>query len=121
MKCSNIYYNFLENVENNFPYQTFYFYLLHIYCVLEILLLTFNLFLFQIVIPDEGKLPENSWAKRVDASVLKTTVIRHVYREGFRKKAISDLQEDRFLDLPVHQADVSVCTEKNALNMLKKA
>ncbi|XP_026318679.1 uncharacterized protein LOC113229339, partial [Hyposmocoma kahamanoa] len=73
-----------------------------------------------IDIPDEGKLPQNQWAKQLVSSIPRATVIKHDHREGSLKKPLKHHQEDSFADLSMHQADVSVCTQKCAFNKPKK-
>ncbi|XP_050348103.1 uncharacterized protein LOC126771953 [Nymphalis io] len=70
-----------------------------------------------ITIPDKEKLPESPWAKRVASSLPKPVVIKHDHREmNAMKKSLLSHQEDSFADLTLHQADLSVCTQKSAVN-----
>ncbi|XP_026492724.2 uncharacterized protein LOC113398276 [Vanessa tameamea] len=70
-----------------------------------------------ITIPDKEKLPESPWAKRVASSLPKPVIIKHDHREmNAVKKSLLSHQEDSFADLTLHQADLSVCTQKSAVN-----
>ncbi|XP_046964374.1 uncharacterized protein LOC124533217 [Vanessa cardui] len=69
-----------------------------------------------ITIPDKEKLPESPWAKRVASSLPKPVIIKHDHREmNAMKKSLLSHQEDSFADLTLHQADLSVCTQKSAV------
>lgn len=70
---------------------------------------------FQTDTPDESKLPHYQRAKQLLSSIPKATVIKHDHREKSLKKPLQN-QEHSFADLSVHQAKVSNCTQKCALN-----
>lgn len=70
-----------------------------------------------ITIPDKEKLPQSPQAKKMTSSLPKPVVIKHVHREvSSVKKPLISHQEDSFDNLSLHQADVSVCTEKSAVS-----
>ncbi|CAG4950711.1 unnamed protein product [Parnassius apollo] len=74
-----------------------------------------------IKVPNEEKLPENQWAKKLSSSLSKPIVIKHDHRENNVSKKIKEPNsEDSFADLTLHQAEVSVCTQKSAFSTLKK-
>ncbi|XP_045447999.1 uncharacterized protein LOC123656346 [Melitaea cinxia] len=70
-----------------------------------------------ITIPDKEKLPQSPWAKKIASSLPKPIVITHDHREVTSvKKPVFNHQEDSFANLSLHQADVSVCTQKSAVS-----
>ncbi|CAK1601935.1 unnamed protein product [Parnassius mnemosyne] len=74
-----------------------------------------------IKVPDEEKLPESQWAKKLSSSLSKPIVIKHDHRENNVSKKIKEPKsEDSFANLTLHQAEVSVCTQKTAFSNLKK-
>uniref|UniRef100_A0A2A4JD45 Uncharacterized protein n=1 Tax=Heliothis virescens TaxID=7102 RepID=A0A2A4JD45_HELVI len=73
-----------------------------------------------IDVPDEQKLPQCQWAKKIMSTLPRPTVMKHDHRElNFAKKKIIPQQEDSFADLSYHQAEVSVCTQKSAFKTTK--
>ncbi|KAM3967573.1 uncharacterized protein ACR2FA_010931 [Aphomia sociella] len=74
-----------------------------------------------IAVPDEEKLPQSQWAKKITSSLPKPSVMKHDHREiSLAKRVLLSRQEDSFGDLSLRQADVSVCTQKSAFNRIKK-
>ncbi|KAI5640511.1 hypothetical protein NE865_07056 [Phthorimaea operculella] len=74
-----------------------------------------------IDVPDVTKMPQNNWAKQVASSIPRAMVARHNYREASSaKKPLQSRQEDSFGDLSLHQADLSVCTQKSTFTMPRK-
>lgn len=70
--------------------------------------------------PDEERLPESQWANQLSSSLPKAIVIKHEHRQNNSVKKSSKPQtEDSFANLTLHQADVSVCTQKTAYNKVK--
>ncbi|KAF9421604.1 hypothetical protein HW555_002537 [Spodoptera exigua] len=68
-----------------------------------------------IDIPDDQKMPQSQWAKKIMTSLPRPLVMKHDHRElNFAKKKLISQQEDSFADLSYHQAEVSVCTQKSA-------
>ncbi|XP_075971773.1 uncharacterized protein LOC142973696 [Anticarsia gemmatalis] len=68
-----------------------------------------------IDLPDEQKLPQSQWAKKIMTSLPKPMVIKHNHRElNFAKRKLLPQCEDSFANLSYHQAEVSVCTQKSA-------
>ncbi|XP_047024251.1 uncharacterized protein LOC124633156 [Helicoverpa zea] len=73
-----------------------------------------------IDMPDEQKLPQCQWAKKIMSTLPRPTVMKHDHRElNLAKKKIMPQQEDSFADLSYHQAEVSVCTQKSAFKANK--
>lgn len=72
----------------------------------------YNLF-FQINVNKE-KLPQSNWAQKL-TSLPKPVVLKHDHRESVKKPLLSQ-PEDSFANLTLHQAEVSVCTQKLAYN-----
>ncbi|CAH2102617.1 unnamed protein product [Euphydryas editha] len=69
-----------------------------------------------ITIPDKERLPQSPWAKKIASSLPKPVVIKHDHREvNSMKKSMLNHQEDSFANLSLHQADLSVCTQKSAV------
>ncbi|KAJ2947816.1 hypothetical protein O0L34_g9604 [Tuta absoluta] len=74
-----------------------------------------------IDIPDVNKMPQNNWAKQVASSIPRAMVAKHNYREASSaKKPLHSRQEDSFGDLSLHQADLSVCTQKSTFTIPRK-
>ncbi|CAG4979080.1 unnamed protein product [Parnassius apollo] len=74
-----------------------------------------------IKVPNEEKLPGNQWAKKLSPSLSKPIVIKHDHRENNVSKTIKEPNsEDSFSNLTLHQAEVSICTQKSAFSTLKK-
>ncbi|KAL0851249.1 hypothetical protein ABMA28_007089 [Loxostege sticticalis] len=74
-----------------------------------------------ITVPDEDKLPQSQWIKKITSSVPKPLIMKHDHREtNLAKRVLVTRQEDSFADLSLRQADVSVCTQKSAFNKPKK-
>ncbi|CAB3239904.1 unnamed protein product [Arctia plantaginis] len=68
-----------------------------------------------IDLPDEQKLPQSQWAKKIMTSLPRPVVMKHDQREmNFAKRRLLSQQEDSFADLPYQQAEVSICTQKTA-------
>lgn len=67
-------------------------------------------------------MPQNQWAKQVASSIPKVVVLKHNHREvgSCKIPLVHHRQEDSFQDLTLHQADLSVCTQKSALKKPKK-
>ncbi|XP_038207907.1 uncharacterized protein LOC119829463 [Zerene cesonia] len=71
-----------------------------------------------IKLPNKEKMPKSPWAEQVASSLPKSFVIKHDHREtNLIKKPVPTFQ-DSFADLSLHQADVSVCTQKPAFKKL---
>lgn len=71
--------------------------------------------------PDENKLPQSHWVKKITSSFPRPTVMKHENREmnPIKKRLLSN-QEDSFANLTCHQADVSLCTQKTAFKSTNK-
>ncbi|XP_028156272.1 uncharacterized protein LOC114349879 [Ostrinia furnacalis] len=73
-----------------------------------------------IHVPDEEKLPQSHWMKKITSSLPKPLIMKHDHREtNLIKRVLVSRQEDSFADLSLRQADVSVCTQKSAFNKPK--
>lgn len=73
-----------------------------------------------IDMPDDQKLPQSQWAKKIMTSLPRPLVMKHDHRElNYAKKKLMPQQEDSFADLSYHQAEVSVCTQKSAFKSNK--
>ncbi|XP_072944307.1 uncharacterized protein sip2 isoform X2 [Epargyreus clarus] len=64
---------------------------------------------------NKEKLPQSQWVQKFTSSLRKPVVLKHNHREIARKPLVSQ-QEDSFADLTLHQAEVSVCTQKTAFH-----
>ncbi|KAJ8735507.1 hypothetical protein PYW07_007127 [Mythimna separata] len=72
-----------------------------------------------IDVPDEQKLPQSHWVKKITTTLPRPLVMKHNHRELNVDKKKFPQQEDSFADLSYHQAEVSVCTQKSAFNTKK--
>ncbi|KAG6455203.1 hypothetical protein O3G_MSEX009108 [Manduca sexta] len=72
-----------------------------------------------IEIPDEEKLPQSQWVKKMTSTLPKPVIMKHNHRQmDIAKRSL--MQEESFADLPYRQAEVSVCTQKTAFKLNKK-
>ncbi|XP_068626854.1 uncharacterized protein tef isoform X2 [Battus philenor] len=70
--------------------------------------------------PNEEKFPESQWAKQLMTSLPKPIVTKHIHRENIlTKKPAESQSEESFANLTLHQAEVSVCTQKISYNLKK--
>ncbi|KAJ8736418.1 hypothetical protein PYW08_007074 [Mythimna loreyi] len=72
-----------------------------------------------IDVPDEQKLPQSHWVKKITTTLPRPLVMKHDHRELNLAKKKLPQQEDSFADLSYHQAEVSVCTQKSAFSTKK--
>lgn len=88
--------------------------------IIEVTIFIISFLFLQIDMPDDQKLPQSQWAKKIMTSLPRPLVMKHDHRElNYAKKKLMPQQEDSFADLSYHQAEVSVCTQKSAFKSNK--
>ncbi|XP_045497608.1 uncharacterized protein LOC123695704 [Colias croceus] len=71
-----------------------------------------------INLPNKEKMPKSPWAEKVATALPKAFVIKHDHREMNLISKPGPTFQDSFADLSLHQAEVSVCTQKPAFKNL---